>query len=265
MPEHTTFLHYVLHLLFAHTPMGDGVDNVGHSLMGQHLGYRDFEPLFMALIVMLLVIYLATEVRGTYRDLKTATVPETTLSLRTFFEVFFSYFYELAKSVMGPENAKRYFPLIGASGIFIFFSNCLTLVPGFSPPTSNWNVTAGCALLVFLSFNYYGLKVNGIGYLKHMAGWGVFKSVWANAMLALLMFPIELISMCVRPVTLSVRLMLNMAVDHLLASILLGMFALLVPLPVMMLGVIVICVQTLVFCLLTSIYIGLATAHEEHH
>ena len=59
--------------------------------------------------------------------------------------------------------------------------------------------------------------------------------------------------------------MLNIAVDHLLVSIFLGLFALLLPLPLMLLGVIVILVQTLVFCLLTSIYIGLATAHAEHH
>ena len=69
--------------------------------------------------------------------------------------------------------------------------------------------------------------------------------------------------MCVR-FTLSVRLMLNMAVDHLLAGIFLGLFALLVPVPVMFLGVIVILVQTLVFTLLSSIYIALATEHEEH-
>ena len=63
------------------------------------------------------------------------------------------------------------------------------------------------------------------------------------------------------------RLMVNIAVDHLLASVFLGLVAIFVPLPVMMLGLIVIVVQTLVFCLLSSIYIGLATEHHhaEHH
>ena len=140
---------------------------------------------------------------------------------------------------------------------FIFFSNCLALIPGFTPPTSNLNVTIGCALVVFVAFNYYGLKENGWGYLKHLAG-----PVWY---LAPLIFVIEVISTCVRPVTLSVRLMINMAVDHLVGSIFLGMFAILVPIPLMFLAIIVILVQTLVFCLLTSIYIGLATEHAEHH
>ena len=56
-----------------------------------------------------------------------------------------------------------------------------------------------------------------------------------------------------------------MAVDHLVGSIFLGMVAILVPVPLMFLAIIVILVQTLVFCLLSSIYIGLATEKAEHH
>ena len=77
------------------------------------------------------------------------------------------------------------------------------------------------------------------------------------------MFIIESISICVRPVTLAIRLLVNMAVDHLLVSIFLGLFALFLPLPLMLLGCIVIAVQTLVFCMLTAIYIGLSTEHAE--
>ena len=58
--------------------------------------------------------------------------------------------------------------------------------------------------------------------------------------------------------------MLNMAVDHLLVTIALGMVALLVPVPIVMLSTLICVVQVLVFCLLTSIYISLATEHEEH-
>jgi F-type H+-transporting ATPase subunit a len=60
-------------------------------------------------------------------------------------------------------------------------------------------------------------------------------------------------------------LMLNIAVDHLLLSIMLGIFALFLPIPIMMLGTLVAVVQVLVFCLLTSIYIALATeGHGDH-
>jgi F-type H+-transporting ATPase subunit a len=82
----------------------------------------------------------------------------------------------------------------------------------------------------------------------------------------ILIFAIEFLStFIIRPVTLSIRLMLNIAVDHLLLSILLGMFTLFLPIPIMILGTLVAVVQVLVFCLLTSIYIALATeGHEDH-
>jgi F-type H+-transporting ATPase subunit a len=126
-----------------------------------------------------------------------------------------------------------------------------------NPPTSNLNVTLGCALLVFIAFNYFGIKENGWGYFAHLAG-----PKWY---LAPLIFPIEVFSTCVRLVTLSIRLMVNIAVDHLVASIFIGLIALFVPVPLMFLAIIVVLVQTLVFCLLSSIYIGLATEHADHH
>ena len=263
MPEHTSLLHYLLFrlgFLREDSP-------VNESFLGHHLSYKHYEPLFMALLLMVVIIYLVGEVRGSVRRLKESTIPEEELTLRTFFEVFFEYFYNMAKDVMGEKNAKRYFPLIGGSAIFIFVSNAVGLVPGMLPPTSNLNITAGSALLVFIAFNYYGIQEQGfVNYAKHMAGWGVFDSFLPNLLLAMLMFPIELISLCVRPVTLSIRLMVNMSADHLLVGMFMGFFAIFLPLPVMFLGIIVILVQTLVFCLLTAVYIALATEHaEEHH
>jgi len=255
MPEHTGFLTY---LLARSEVLRQNAHNVGQSFVGHHqVEYRGLEPIFTSILVIALVVFLAASVRSEFRRLNASVIPDETLTTRTFFEAFFGYFYNMAKDVMGPKNAKRYFPLIGGAAAFIFFSNSLALIPGFTPPTSNLNVTLGCAVVVFISFNYYGLKENGWGYLKHLAG-----PVWY---LAPLIFVIEVISTCVRPVTLSVRLMINMAVDHLVGSIFLGMFAILVPIPLMFLAIIVILVQTLVFCLLTSIYIGLATEHAEHH
>jgi F-type H+-transporting ATPase subunit a len=174
-------------------------------------------------------------------------------------EVFFGYFYDVAKGIMGPERAKKYFPVIGTSAIFVFTCNIMALFPGFPVATSSLNITLGCGLVVFILFNIYGLATNGMAYVKHLAG-----PAWY---LAPLLFPIELFSLCVRPITLAVRLMLNMAVDHLILGIFLGLCAILLPLPLMVLGIVVVLVQTLVFTMLTSIYIGLATephAHDHH-
>ena len=256
MPKHTGFLTFLLGMS---DTLRQNAKNVGASFLGHEpVEYRGLEPMFMSLLVMIVFITLAFFVRGKFRRLDESVVPDERLTLRTFFEAFFGYFYGMARDVMGPKNAKRYFPIIGGSAAFIFFSNVTALIPGMNPPTSSLNVTFGCALLVFLAFNYYGLKENGFNYIKHLAGPKWF--------LAPLIFPIEVISMCVRPVTLSVRLMINMAVDHLIAGIAIGLVAVLVPIPLSFLAVIVVAVQTLVFCLLASIYIGLATEHmEEHH
>ncbi|WP_438016417.1 F0F1 ATP synthase subunit A [Sorangium sp. So ce315] len=255
MPEHTGFLTYLL----AQLPgLRENARNIGKTFIGHHtVDYRGTEPIFMSLLVIVLFLLLASEVRGQYRRLNESVIPEDKLTLRTFFEAFFGYFYGLARDVMGPENAKRYFPVIGGAAAFIFFSNASALIPGVNPPTSNLNVTIGCALVVFILFNYYGLKENGWGYIAHLAG-----PKWY---LAPLIFPIELLSTCVRPVTLAIRLMLNIGVDHLVASIIFGLVALFVPVPLMFLAIIVTIVQTLVFCLLSCIYIGLATEKADHH
>ena len=254
MPEHTTFLTY---LLARFPALQENADNIGLSFIGKHdPTWRSFEPIITSVLVILFVTFLALRTRATLADVDKAVIPDDKLTLRTFMEAFVAYFYGIARDVMGPKRAKRYFPIVGGSACFIFFANLMTLIPGLSPPTSSLNITLGCALTVFLLFNFYGLQANGFGYVKHLAG-----PKWY---LAPLIFPIELISTCVRPVTLSIRLMVNMAVDHLLGTIALGMVALLVPVPLMFLGAIVIVVQTLVFSLLTSIYIGLATEHEEH-
>ncbi len=268
MPKHTGFLTYLLALFPA---LKENASNVGKTFMtmlgmaDEHVTYRGLEPIFMSMLLIVVIVVLAAMVRSTFRKLDEAVVPDETLTLRTFFEAFLAYFYAMAGDIMGKKNAKRYFPLIGGAALFIFFSNACSLIPGLNPPTASWNVTIGCALVVFIAFNYYGLKENGVDYLKHLAGWGVFKNPIASVALAVLMLPIELISTCVRPVTLSIRLMLNIAVDHLIGSIFLGLIALFVPVPLAFLALIVILVQTLVFCLLSSIYIGLATEKAHDH
>ncbi|MCA9627190.1 MAG: F0F1 ATP synthase subunit A [Myxococcales bacterium] len=233
---------------------------LGESFVGNRHGtWEDFEPITASLLVAVLLILIGMRVRSRLTKLEEAVVPDDQLTLRTFMEAFLGYFYDLSKSVMDADRAKKYFPLIASSACFVFFANVMALIPGMPVPTSNLSITAGSALVVFIAFNAYGLITNGGAYLKHLAG--------PSPYLAPLMFPIEVISLCVRPVTLAVRLMVNMAVDHLVLTTFMALVAIIVPIPVMLLGCIVVVVQTLVFTLLTTIYIGLATEpmHHDHH
>jgi F-type H+-transporting ATPase subunit a len=259
MPEHTSFFTYLIAMFPA---LGRNMSLFGESFLGhQPVDAHGAEPLVASVAVMLLVLLLAVLVQPALANHESAVIPETRLTLRTIFEVWIGYWYGLMKDMMGPKRAKRYFPLIGALSVFIVFSNALGLIPGFTPPTSNWNITLGCAALVFIMFNYYGFKEGGLGYVKHLFGpW----LGWPYVPVNLLLFVVETFSLFIRPLTLSIRLMLNMAVDHLLVTIMLGMVALFLPVPVLILGTLICIVQVLVFCLLTSIYITLATEHDEH-
>jgi len=255
MPEHTSWL--TLLLTYMHETLEKNAHAFGTSVIRSDApSWRSAEPIAASLLITLLVLGIAGRVKSQLANTDAAVVPEEQLTLRTFMEAFLSYFYDLAKSVMDAERAKKYFPLIGASALFVFFSNIMALIPGFPVATSHLSITLGCALVVFVCFNAYGLATNGSAYIAHLAGpaWYLW---W-------LIFPIEVISLFVRPITLAVRLMLNMAVDHLILGIFLSLVAVLVPVPIMLLGVLIVLIQTLVFTLLTCIYIGLATEHEAH-
>jgi F-type H+-transporting ATPase subunit a len=256
MPEHDNFL--TLLLEGAKENLEQNAGFIGKSFVAhQPAGWHSFEPIIASACVIVVILFIARSLRVDLEDLDKSVIPESGLTLRTFMEAFVGYFYDLAKSAMDAERAKRYFPVIGASALFVFCSNALALVPGMPVPTSNMNVTLGCAMIVFVLFNIYGIMTQGfIPYFKHMGGplWYMFP----------LIFAIEFVSLCVRPFTLALRLMINMSVDHLILGIGLSLFPLFLPIPLMLLGIIVVLVQTMVFTLLTAIYIGLATEREAH-
>ena len=253
MPEHTSFFTY----LFASQPwLKDVAKMFGHSLFGKPVTVHTLEPIIVAMLVSLLIVGLGLRIRGQITANDDAVIPDDSLTLRTIFEVLIGFVYDTMKDSMGAARAKRYFPVVCTSFLFVLVSNMLGLIPGFAPPTSSWNVTLGAALVVFIAFNYYGLQANGFNYIKHLAG-----PVWWMAWLIL---PLEIVSTLIRPLTLSVRLMINMSVDHLMLGVFHSLFMWLLPVAIMVLGTLVIAVQAYVFTLLSAVYISLATEHEDH-
>ncbi|MBI3178351.1 MAG: F0F1 ATP synthase subunit A, partial [Deltaproteobacteria bacterium] len=149
-----------------------------------------------AVLVALIVLAVAFKARA---DLKragdNAVIPDPKPSVRNFLEATFEWLYGQARAIIGDE-APRYFPVIATLALFIFFSNVLGLVPGFLPPTDNWNTTGACAVFVFLYYNYQGLRVHGLKHIGHMAN---PSGEWWGWFLAPLMLPIELVSHVARP------------------------------------------------------------------
>lgn len=218
------------------------------------------QHVFAALFVLLCILFLASVARSALARRGGSVLPDETLTVRNFFEIFLEAALSLMKDVIGPQ-APRFFPLIGAFAVFIFFSNMMGSIPGLLPPTQNLNTTAACAIVVFIAYHWVGIKAQGFfKYFGHMAN---PMGAWWGWILAPLMLPIEMISHFARPLSLSLRLMGNMTGDHAVLGIFLGLLPLIVPIPFQILGLLVAVVQTLVFCLLATVYISLAVAHEE--
>jgi F-type H+-transporting ATPase subunit a len=213
-------------------------------------------------VVVLFLIGVALYINRRLKNAEDNLLPEGKVTFYGFVETIVGATYKMSADLMGPKAAKYFLPLIGACALVIFFSNALGLIPGFLPPTDNLNTTFAMAMIIFIVTHFYGVKEHGFG---PKVPW------WIAWFINPLMFFIELISHIVRPITLAIRLMANMTADHLVLGIFVSLFAsmglVLLPVPVVfyLMGCLVITVQTLVFCLLSVIYITLAIQHEEEH
>lgn len=210
-----------------------------------------------AVFVFLFLTGLALAARKTLKGPDAGVIPDTKLTPLTFFELITDGVFGMLEGLMGREKAKETFPIVGGLCLFILTGNLIGMVPGLLPPTDNLNTNIGLAVTVFVLTHFYGLKTNGVAYLKHFMG----PIPW----LAPLMLPIELISHIARPASLALRLTGNMFGDHTALGIFVALHFLLVPIPLMALGFIVCIVQTLVFCLLTMVYFSMAVEDLSHH
>jgi len=172
---------------------------------------------------------------------------------------------------VGPHGLK-YLPVIATFGIMILVSNLMGLVPGLMSPTAHVSVTFALGITSFVYYNAIGIRENGLaGHLKHFAG----PIPW----LAVLMFPIEMISNLVRPMSLGIRLFGNLFGDEqilgtignlagdLFAAVGLPRGPWLLPVLIMPLSLFVAFMQTFIFVLLSIIYISEVShgPHEEGH
>ena len=219
------------------------------------IGLGHYDYILGSLLVLLILVLAGMKIKSTLsRD--DSVLPDDKFSLRNIFEILtIDFLFDLFTNMLGSkEKAKRYFPILGAAFFFIMFANLLGIVPGFLPPTGNFNVPVACAIVVFIMYNYYGLKENGFDYIKHLAGPVIF--------LAPLMFVIELISHFVRPVSLSLRLFMNITGDHMVLGVFTNLVHYIIPAIFVGLGIFVSLLQAFIFTVLSAIYIALATAHE---
>jgi F-type H+-transporting ATPase subunit a len=215
---------------------------------------------FHAALGMLIVVAFALRANrqlAVARAAGSELVPDDRFSARNAAELFVGFIRSLGEGVLG-ERARSYTSLFGTFFLFILICNLMGLLPGFSPATSNFQTTLALGFASFVSFNYIGIRDQGlVKYLAHFAG-----PIW---WLAVLMFPLELVGAFVRPFSLGLRLFGNMTGDHLVLEIFTDLTKVGIPVIFYFFGTLVSVLQAFVFTLLTIIYVSLSVGHGDHH
>lgn len=161
---------------------------------------------------------------------------------------------DIARDQLGESFYKEWVPFIGTLFLFIFGSNWAgALIPWkliklpegeLAAPTNDINTTAALALLTSFAYFYAGLSKKGLGYFKR----------YIEPIPLLL--PINIIEDFTKPLSLSFRLFGNVLADELTISVLTSLVPLIVPLPIMVLGIFAGSVQALIFSTLAAAYIA---------
>ncbi len=210
--------------------------------------------------------------------------------VQTAVEAIFSLMREnITRGNMPDSMAARWFPFLGALFLFIWFCNLIGYLPlptnseekfnlfGVHIPTfalyaatANISVPLVLALVVFLAFNWEGIRTQGpVGYMKSLIPSGV------HGPMLLLIGPLEVVSTFMRLISLTIRLFANILAGHMiilfmsggLAVILglsfLGWFTLPVGVAVYLFELgLVATLQAFIFATLAAIYLGGAVTHH---
>ncbi len=220
------------------------------TYLGAIFGHGQMLMVSHLILVAIIVIAIAKMATKSLR-----AVPNGTQNV---IESYLGGVIAMGTDVIGEELARKYLPLVAASGMFIFVSNMIGIIPGFESPTSNINITLPLALMVFFYYNYEGIRENGVvNYFAHFMG--------PVKLLAPLMFPIEIVSHISRIISLSFRLFGNIKGDDLFLWVILMLAPYIAPIAPYILLTFSGILQTFVFMILIYVYLAGAVAIDDDH
>ena len=238
-------------------PAAEGEHGSGHGGWSPEV-WLYASPVLAFLVVSLLVIL------GTRR---LQLVPR---GIQNVMEFLVESLNGIPEMVMGPRG-RRYAPFISTFFLYILVVNLTGLIPPLKAGTASLSVTVGLGIVAFIAVQVFGFRAKGIGYLGHFLGPVSPKrgmkivAFLGSLLIALVILPLELISEFIRPVSLSFRLYGNIFGDEQVVEALAIQFSPLVAVLMLPLQVIVSVLQALVFTLLVTVYISLATEHHDEH
>lgn len=246
-----------------------------YNLMPEGLQHSVGDHTFFAIVAAVLLVIFAVRARAALAHTEHTVVPVERMGVRNIAELLVQLVVSQSDAIIGKQG-RRYVPFFGTFFFFILLSNLLGLVPGFAPPTGNYNTTLGLALCSFVGYNVIGIREQGVGYLKHFVG--PMTGLPGKSIISRLAFvPVLLISVVFflilelfshgfRPVSLSLRLFGNIMGDHEVISAFTNLTKIVVPVAFYAMGTLVSVIQAFVFTLLSMIYVALAVSgHDEGH
>jgi F-type H+-transporting ATPase subunit a len=203
---------------------------------------------------VLVVIWLVISLLVLFSILGTSNTERIPHSWQNFMEATLDYITGIARDQLGESFYREWVPFIGTLFLFIFGSNWAgALVPWkliklpegeLAAPTNDINTTVALALLTSLAYFYGGLSKKGLGYFKRYV------------QPIPLLLPINILEDFTKPLSLSFRLFGNVLADELTISVLTSLVPLVIPLPIMLLGIFAGSVQALIFSTLAAAYIA---------
>ena len=214
-------------------------------------------PNYVAMEVFVILLILA----GVF-VLRSQLSVENPGKFQHIMEVAVEFVRDLAHEIIG-HDSQRYVAMLATLGLAVLISNVIGLIPSMQTPTGHIESTLGFAVAAFLFYNYQGFRHHGpTGYLKTFCGPTVSSNFIVTLLMALLMFPVEVVSNVFRLLSLSVRLYANMFVGELLEHVFGSLVPIFVPALVMGLHVFVSFIQAYIFVLLPAVYLSMAVADE---
>lgn len=210
-----------------------------------------------------IVIWLVMAILLSISLIGTKNLSRIPKSFQNFMEFILEFLQDIAKNQIGEHEYRAWVPYIATIFLFILGSNWAgALIPWkliklpegeLAAPTNDINTTVALALLTSMAYFYAGLRKNGISYFS--------RYIQPTPIL----LPINILEDFTKPLSLSFRLFGNVLADELVVSVFTLLVPILIPLPVMILGLFASSIQALIFSTLSAAYIGEAIeGHGEH-
>ena len=188
--------------------------------------------------------------------------------------------YTSCSNVLGPEMARKTFPLIATIFFFVLFNAWLALLPFYQflgyvydgelkahllrSAGTDLNMPLALALISFAFVEYWGFRAHGFGYLKKFFSFGNLLRFRPSGLIDVFVGLLELISELVRVVSFTFRLFGNMTAGEILVVMVTFLVPFVATQFVFGLELLVGLIQSIIFAGLTLVFLSVAVRHQEH-